>query len=367
MPLIGPTPRRSFRRHFLVSLAGLVIMLATGVSALAQEASIQAGIPDFFSRADASILIRGLGPACPAMTSVKYVLPCNPAFTDIHTEKLFAAHLFLGNDTSTIRRIEQLINGPHSKEFIEDLFTRHQVIEMEANGEFSFRTRYFAAAFAPYRLTYFSAIRNTSYPVISLHAMKERTLRAMIGGEIEEGAFLGMQVRGVDREFVQDQFTLFDAITDTEAVLQKKTQHAVFFEPGLAYEFQESWRPRVTAYLSNIGVVDREYEEIDSNPILDFGAGVKPPLGFGEWDLAANYHAQKSADDPWRNWSFATSYSLGLLDAIAGVGAEQWSAGVLTSFWSARVGIVYSARKVTTPLGDELTAQTTFTEFSFVF
>lgn len=350
-----------------LALAGLLFFYPLQGSASALSASI----PDFYSRSDASIVYRGLGHACSAISSISAILPCNPAFADSRKAKQFAAHLFIGNDTATIRRIDRLISGPHTQEFAESLFQDSRPIEMEASGEFSFRTRYFGAAFTPYRLTYFSMVSDSAYPVIALHAMSERTIRAMVGGEVEASEFgrtsAGIQLRAVNREFVQNEFTLFDAITDGETVLARRSQNAFFIEPGVAHVFAGDWEPRVTGFLSGVGFSDQDHEEIDQNPVLDLGAGVRPPLGFGALDLALNYRAARNRPDPIGSVRGAMSYSLGMLEAITAASRDDWSAGLVTRFLSARVGIVYAVQEVVRPWGGRETVRSTFTEFSLVF
>lgn len=238
---------------------------------------------------------------------------------------------------------------------------------MEASGEFSFRTRYFGAGFTPYRLTYFSLVRNAAYPQIAVHAMQERTMRIMGGGQVEDNLHAGLQLRYVTREFVQEEFSLYEAITKSDSILRKRKQNVFYVEPGFAYILDPKWKTRTSVLLSNVGFADEKYEEINLDPVWDLGVGFSPPVAFGQWDLGLNYQITRAKTDPLDQVRIGTSYSYGLLSGILGFDRNNWSIGVLTSFWSARAGIVYVFNRVQTATGEIFENQTTFTELSFVF
>jgi hypothetical protein len=370
---------RALFLSLLVFFAYLCSSSVQAVSVLANE------IPDFFSRPDANLIYRGLGTACIAMRSVRFVLACNPAFADTppldtgdvwpysresdrDTRRLFAADLFFGNDYSTLKEINQILNGPHSQDFVNDLFSKHQVIEAEASGEFTLRDHYFGLAFEPIRLTYFSVIRNEANPVIAIHAMQERTVRGQVGGEVEKGVYAGVQLRWVHREFVQDEFKLVDALTDPDTILQKHEQNLLLLEPGLAYTFEHApWKPRASFMLSNIGYIDHNFDQVNTDPVYDIGIGASPELPIGDLDMGLNYRASRSLDNNWDQLRLGVSYTYGLLNGLLGADPRGFSIGILTSFWLARIGIVYNNTKIDTLDGNRVTDQTTFTEFSLVF
>jgi hypothetical protein len=264
----------------------LLLLLFAGFFARAQGI-LSSEIPDHFNQPSAGVVQRTLGHSCSTVQNVDFILPCNPAFIESDQDRFFTAGLYIGSEYETLDNINDIINGPHDEALIQDLFAEKQVIQAEASGDLVYRHRWLGASITPLRATYFSVVRNQTYPVVAIHAMKEQTIRVMTGTEVDKNHRLGIQLRAVKREFVQDEFTLFEAITAPESVLERKEQNAFYAEPGYVYTWKElSWEPRVAFLLGNIGVVSQRYEEVDATPILDSGFGLAPPVGYGE--LEAN-------------------------------------------------------------------------------
>jgi hypothetical protein len=302
------------------------------------------------------------------MTSIRFVLPCNPAFISQSGPNMYSAQLFIGSDASQIETVQHLVDGDSSPQFVQSLFQNPQ-LQTETNVQMTFRSDHFGMALIPERLTYASVIRDQSYPLIAIEAMQERAAIGQLGGEIYDHLYAGLQLRFVDRTFVANEFSLFDAITQgASAVLPVQHQDALYVEPGLAYILKDQpWQPRVSIKVSNVGFANQQYSDIPMQPIVDTGVGVAPPLGLGELELALAYRSGEDDYQTTGGLRLGASYSLGLLQAIIGLGRDNNSIGVISSVGSVRAGITFSENHIDEGDGSALDAKTIFTEFGVVY
>ncbi|HEX4924140.1 MAG TPA: hypothetical protein VFV50_08640, partial [Bdellovibrionales bacterium] len=222
-------------------------------------------------------------------------------------------------------------------------------------------------AFTPYHLSYVSVVRNQAYPVVALRAAQERSLRVQAGGPVTPWLQAGLQTRLVDRKFVQNEFSMFEAIADGESVLAPKEQKLVYLEPGLTILGAGTWEPKLSAMISNMGFTDRTFEETKQSPVLDTGVGVAPPIGFGKLELGLNYRASDMRPDLWDRFGLGADYRLGLIEATMGWGREYLNFGLMSSFWSAHVAVLFSSMKYKTADLGEASRSSVMTEFSFDF
>lgn len=352
---------RSLTKVIFITLFGILVWSKSFGQVLIQE------VPNSFNQVDTSLGIKGVGYACLSMTMLQDNLPCQPAFLTYTKEPSFTAQITAGNGYTALKTGDQLLNQHVSKEFLKSLFNENQVIEMEAVGDLFFKTKYFGAKFIPYKLNYFSVIRNSAYPTIALHAMQEKTFVFQGAHTIWNDVHLGAQARLVDRKFIHKEFTLFQVLAeDGAATLTPQEQKAVFIEPGVAYVMPIAWKPRASLLWTNLGYVDKTYEVLDTSPQPQFGVGVSPPLKYGTLEVGIDYKKVGPASDTVDQQLFyGAAYTLGATQFTGGFNSQNINGGVSFNLSSVNVGIIYTSTKTFSYGDDQNYAQSVYTQFSF--
>lgn len=354
-----------------MQLITLFLVLACSF-AQAVEPVLTAEIPPISDRTNGALLTQGFGSACMVIKGPIGALPCNPAlgYTEdfgFEGKYVFSGRLFVGGEYERFKTVNQLLNGPYTEPFLRSLFEENQVIDAQLSGEVSFRSKYFSLGFSPYHLTYFSVVRNQAYPVIALRAAQERVLRAQIANSFTPWFQAGLQARFVERQLVQNEFTLFEAISAGQGVLQRRDQNVLYLEPGIAIFGEGTWKPKGTAMLSNLGFANKELDETKRVPVVDLGYGVSPPIGFGDLELGLDYRVSDMRPNVWDRFGFGADYKLGLIELMTGWGTDYFNFGLMSSFWSAHVSILFASQKYTDADEHDQYRNSIMTEFSFDF
>jgi hypothetical protein len=343
-------------------------LLATQAHAVEVPRALAVGNADFSARS--------LGAACFGMDATANGLPCNPAFTGKEREAKFQTEFFFGNNVSYVKEVSHLLEGTGDADTVNTLFSQKSSSEMEARIEASYVRETWGVAYSPYRLFYYSLIRNSSLPVITLYAGQEQILTGQVASFASDDFFWGLQLRGVDRRFVLSEFTLTDAVASGgERYFQTQSQRALYIEPGFLYSFEnQSWKPQAGLTIKNAGLVDHKYEDLSTTPEFHLAGSVKPPVGFGELELgldllfmsqastAPGESPREARDIP----HLAASYSLGAMQALGSYGDKDYSAGFLLKYGMWNGGLTYWRKKYETLLGERDQLQTVYLEIGFI-
>lgn len=309
-----------------------------------------------------------LGGVCYTTDTGHQALPCNPAFISREVDPDFRAYFFAGNNISYLRDVSDLLAGDGNEDTVDRLFSQSRPAEMEANIEGAYRQPTFGVSFSPYRVLYFTAIRNKALPVVTLLASREQTLRFQFGSYIENDWSWGVQLRGVRREYIGQTFSIADiAVEKGTDVLEPRQQSAFYVEPGLLKEWPESaWRPQMTFAITQLGFVDRKTDYFPASPALHVGGAVQPDLGgWGNWEFGVNadLHSQTQTwSDPFR---FGTSYRLGVTRFSGSVGRSDHALGFQVNYKDFFGGLNYTSRWIKNWFGSDEWVRTVFFEFGF--
>lgn len=340
----------------------MMFLMANRVSA----SSLISEMSRFSNEKSANLAAKGVGYGCLTMTTIEDGLPCSAALMGQPRQSRFTAQVFLGNGYQLAKQAEQLLGGNVSQDFIRGLFAENQIMEAEANAELVFQTRYFGLSFAPYRLNYFSRVRNAVYPVVDVLAFLERNFTLQTGFGVGHGIFLGLQGRLVNRQFIQTSFSVFDLATDSEQkILKPKTQNGFLIEPSLAYFMDAAWAPRISLAVTNLGFFDQSHPEFSNNAIPQIGVGVQPPFRYGILELGLDYRDDSRLDGWTEKFLPGASFRMGAMQLVASMNARNMNGGVLFSMNPMRVGIVYNSTRVPGTPQDAAYAQTVYTQFGF--
>lgn len=337
----------------------LFILLALGINAKAIEVprSIPLGTSDFTHRS--------LGTTCFAMDAAIDGLPCNPAFTAKERKAQLQTHIFFGNNVSYAQDVNDILNNQTNQKNIEHLFNQTRSSEMEASVEAGFLTEKFGISFSPYRLSYYSLIRNSSLPVITLYAGQEQVIRTQLASYVQDDFYFGLQLRAVQRRFILSEFTLTDALVENsqEDIFRVRDQKALYFEPGLLWAPEgQAWSPQVSMTITQIGAVDKKYTELPASPEAHLGTSIKPPFTYGELELGTTFTAQ-SRYEKWTNLiRLGASYKLGATQYVASATENQYDLAFLLHYKGVRGGLTYDFRKFVNLIGDSDEVRTIYSQ-----
>ncbi len=324
--------------------------LAPGPAAAAVGESAFTRIPSRFHSLDLTAGSRALGETCHSRALMPDGTACSPAYLPEVREGTLLARLYLGNGYAAASTANRFLFEPISKEFLQDLFRRQNVTGLEAHAGLAFTGPGFTVSFSPYRVQYVSEVHNPNFPVIALHAAVERSLGVGGGWRVGRDFSVGVRGRLLERHFVHSSFSLFQALAEEpRSLLPVRVQRAALVEPAFAWVPRKlAWRPRLSLMATNLGPVWRdgppetEPALYPSRPDLAFGAGLEPPVGFGDLrvgvDLVELLHAGQGLSSRLR---LGASYRFGILEAMTGWNATSTAAGVQFALGVAQVGIVY--------------------------
>ena len=334
-----------------------VLFLSFMAEAIEVPRSIPLGTSDFTHRS--------LGTTCFAMDAVVDGLPCNPAFTAKERKAQLQTHIFFGNNVSYVQDVNDIMNKQSDQKNIEHLFNQTRSSEMEANVEAGFLTEKFGLSFSPYRLSYYSLIRNSALPVITLYAGQEQVIRAQLASYVQDDFYFGVQLRGVQRRFILSEFTLTDALAESsqDEIFRVREQKALYFEPGFLWAPEDRlWGPQVSLTLTQLGAVDKKYTELPASPEAHLGTSVKPPVTYGELELGTTFSAQ-SRYEKWTDLiRLGVSYKLGATQYIASATENQYDLAFLLHYKGVRGGLTYDFRKFINLLGEKDEVRTIYTQ-----
>lgn len=335
------------RESFITAL-GLII-----VSAI--FASVAKAAPRELTLGLSTATGRSLGSSCFSVDAGDEALPCNPAFTARETQNDFKADLFFGNDIAYVQDVSTLLAGDGDEGTVRRLFSQTRASEMEANLEFAYRRPTFGFAIAPYRIVYYSMIRNQALPIVSLLAAREQSARMQLAGYAGNEWSWGVQLRGVQRKFISRTFALTDAFAEGgSGIFDAESQNALYIEPGLLREWNDAaWKPQVTATLTQLGVVDHKNEDFPTSPQIHVGAAVEPPVGVGRLQLGID----ASADSETQGWTdpfrLGSVYDVGMTRLAGSFGRSDQAFGFQLRYGAAVGGLTYRTRYIENWLGED--------------
>ncbi len=333
-------------------MLGLILLLLSSrmPAALAVPSDLAfTQVPAHFNSLELTTGSRGLGETCFSRLTMPDGSVCNPAYLPEYDDSIVLARVYFGNGYEALSTANSLLDKPISKEFLEDLFKNNNVSSVEAQLGLVFTTRYFQAAFSPYRVQYTSEVHNPNLPVVALHAANERNITLNGGAPLKlvdsslEDFTLGTRVRFIERVFVHGSFSSFDLATQTtQQLLPVHRQKALYFDPQLGWVPKGApWKLRGSIGLKNLGKAtppDPLYPEYVD---VQGGLGVEPPVGFGDLKIGIDVVDLCHAEELEDRFRFGASYKLGILEPMVGLNSDAATAGLQFSLQIFQAGIVY--------------------------
>jgi hypothetical protein len=330
----------------------------------------------FYDGARSFLSHQVLGSSCSHFRSLRNEIPCNPALLSIQDEQeeiqffedsILGLNLNFGKDYETLYKNRELFAEEDKYRLAQSLLSEEKPISFQGSAVLWLRMPYFAVWYQPIRWTYFSSVRNSSYPDIAVHAMQESQLGTQWGGKVGKGWQFGVQARIVDRKFIHEEFNLFDAIPNLENYLQVKSQKLILVEPGFAYrlsgdEWTDYWQPMLSVNLTQIGWSNEKYEFVPLTPVSDLGLSVLPKVSYGELELGINMRATSEVKQD-RTARLGAQYRLGVASFLAGYDRDQWALGMSSAYKSVSAGIMYQRRELSDFRGEKFHEDSASVEF----
>lgn len=352
-------------------LAALLLAIAYSLPSWSQGI-LFAEIPySLTSQQSVTVTHLSLGETCHVIFLPGHLVPCNPAFLPIDADKterdsFLNGNIYLGDDYSKITEYFKILNNEDKAELAERFLNEKDPIAMQASTSLWMKSSWFSATFTPYKISYFSVVRDQADPQVALHALQEHSIAVQVGDEFADGFFAGLQVRGVKRKFIHQEFPVLEAVTDPEHVLEIQDQHVLYLEPGVGYSVPVDWRPRLSVNLINGGFADKNFEAFNTDPILDTGVGFSPPLGWPRLDLGVNYRPISQAEMAGERLRFGALLEFGVVSTSLGWDASNLSISVNSKFDKIGVGLMYTRNRISDPYFESYDNDAVYTEFSLL-
>jgi hypothetical protein len=293
-----------------------------------------------------SLVEKSLAGACLTVPIIPDDLACNPANNAFTQKSSLDAELLLSNGYANLQRVQKLMKGKVDQQLVDDMFAQGNVLQIEANAEVLFKSKYFSARYVPATIKGFSVVRNEANPDVEISAVDESSFTLQTGLEVLDDLYLGVQARFVDRKYIKKRFQLVDlATTEGKDLLKPEHQVATYIEPGVTYIFTKTWKPRVSVFVANSGTISGDTEDLQTPLEVQYGIGITPPVLWGDLDLSVEYRSMQYDETPAQRIRFGMLYHFGSMYLSGGVDSNGISGGVFYGLDLINAGIVYSTTK----------------------
>lgn len=316
-----------------------------------------------FEAHQSGLMEKGMAHACLSVTLIADSLPCNPALTPFTRKPTLSAQLMISNGYATLERMLELKRGEVSQELVDGLFSRDQVMQIEASGELAFRSEYLNAKYVPANAKFFAVTRNEANPDVDLFAVIEDNYTVQSGAElIDKLLYAGMQIRFVKRQYVRRRFKLLELTTESgKTLLRFSKQQAVYFEPAMTLALPMIVPTRLSVMLANGGIYSGDSTGLPIPVQLEGAIGVTVPVPIGELELDLDYRGLSYDEEPLDRFHWGAIYRFGSMNLMGGLDVFGASGGIFYEVERVNAGIIYSTTRVPWN-SDEFYTQTVYLE-----
>lgn len=309
-------------------------------------------------------MTKGLANACLTIL-VPDGIQCNPALNPLIKKSTLGAELQLSNGYSSLENLRKLLDGKVSQELTDTLFSQGKIIQIEANADIFFQSKYLSGLYTPLSVKGFSVVRNEANPDVDLYAIEEKGLTFQSGYEVFNNLYAGVQLRALNRKFIKQRFKLVALGTQAgQDLLKPKEQSVTYIEPAMTYFFSQDWRPRVSILGSNLGFVSKKYDELPEPAELQLGFGISPPMYWGDMDLSLEYRSMSYEESDLKKLRFGMLYHFGSMYLSGGIDSNGISGGVYYALEKINAGIVYSTTQLSNQ-GESFYTQTVYVQLGW--
>lgn len=325
-------------------------------------------VPSSFQTKELTVGSRALGEICYSRDTMPDGTVCNPAFLGDLEESSLLMRVYIGNGYGALSTADRFLYEPVTRDFLQELFQKNNVTSVEAHAGLIFATRFFSAAFSPYRVQYFSEVHNPNYPIIAIHAAVERSFTFGGGGslgvlsESVKEFRMGAKLRILERRFVHGTFSLFQASSEpSESFLPVQTQKAIWLDPSVAWVPETiPWKFKLSATAFNLGKAWPENALYIEKSDLSLGTSIEPPVPLGKIRVGVDWVNLIHASELSQRFRTGASYQLGVLEGMLGYNETAATVGLQFGLQIIQAGIVYEfgqAYETDSPLQNKIATE----------
>lgn len=318
-----------------------------------------------FETQHSSLVMKGLANACLTLENIPDALPCNPAMTPLNQRPKLGLELQLSNGYAALNNVQKLLNDNLSQEVIDSTFSDGKIIQIEANADIRFQSKYLNGVYSPFSVKGFSVVRNEANPDVEISAIQENGFHFQSGYELFPNFYTGLQIRALNRKLIKQRFKLAALATQAgKDLLKPKEQNVTFIEPGLSYFFKNEWASRVSLLVVNSGFFSERFDEMKEPVEAQFGVGISPPLSWGKLDLTLDYRSMTYEEEDLKKFRLGALYHFGSMYLMGGIDSNGISGGVFSGIDKFDAGILFSTTQLVNE-GESFYTQTVYVQLGW--
>ena len=342
--------RAFFARRFALKYFAMAVVSAAAAAAFGLDAAHAAGtysafsrVPERFRQDELTLSSRGLGDTCYSRGVMPDGTVCNASRLGEVKDATLIVRGYIGNGYAALSSADSLLNKPITRDYLRTLFSQNSTTSVEGDLGLVFAAKHFQAEFSPYRVQYASEVHNPNFPILSLHAALERRFALSGGLDVLPGLTAGARLRIVDRKFLHSEFSALDPVAESpETYLPVNHQTGIFVDPSLNLRpIGAPWKLSASVALENLGKVNQAYDEYPTDPDLQFGFGVEPPVPFGKLKLGVDFRDVLYTQSFQDTVRLGASYAFGLVEVMAGGNRSIVTGGFMLNLSFIQAGVVY--------------------------
>lgn len=354
---------RKLVKSSLLLFSGLTVLVILHWPQGAEASLFTIRNPRTFFLNYSSLSVKAMAFSCLALDAIPDDLPCQPALLQLERKSRFVASGSISNGFQSLTKARRILSNDLDAAFLNDLFTKDQIIEVETNPAMLFASRYLSAKYLLYGLQFYSTQRNQSNPELELFASESKQLIVQSSYPLSSHVFVGLQLRSQQDKVVQKSFRLVDLGTDNGKELLKPAEYSrVFAEPGAIVLWNGF---KFSVFGANLAVASNDSAGLlPERPEAQWGSSYQMPLYSGSLDLTLDYKSLSYTESNDQKLHSGLRYRYGALSLLAGADSWGLSSGILFSIEKLYAGILYSTSQLPWRRAEEY-AQTTYIEIGW--
>ncbi len=300
--------------------------------------------------------------ACLGWTGVNHNYRCNPALFAFNEESNLSFQGMTKSDGASIDTGKKLIFEPITKEYLEELVNKNNLLTFTFDSNIDFSNKYFSLSYSPYYLISDLFIINPSFPEVAFFIASQKTLRLSSGFNLASyfnWNFLDLSFGGTlfyyDRSVAKQNVLLIEIARFSNNIVKFQDTKGIDLDLGGYLRLKDYiYLPYLSFQVKNLNTkyeIDKPKEQSVRylEPFFLFerysqaGIGYEIPTSFGEFrsELNLNYDGVfSSLYTDYMNISF--QYSLKLISFIVVQSKNFQSYGFNFTSSIAQVGILYA-------------------------
>lgn len=304
--------------------------------------------------------------ACTTYIQGPDMVRCNPGLFPLQKDTGLRMGLSTITDGESVEVGQKLLFDPIKKPFLEELFQKRSYNSWDLNTLIELRATTFHLGYDPLSVNADVFVFNPSSPEVAMSLIKSNRLHAATGIKLQDTESvlltLGGKIYYYRSEYFQDSFFLSDlSSNEVTDLIDLKKRSGVAGDLGAFFMVKDSWFPRISLLVKNIGTKFRnEEEDIKAEnqlrPLLVYETYSRLSLGQqfrGDWGSLSgelsfpfrNYFSEYYTEYP----SLSLGYALTRFNTQIALSKYQQVFGMNFGSKIATVGIFYGWAR---PLGD---------------